>query len=358
MTKQLLLLSLSLVVLLCGCSSSKVYDTNKYEKQTQTELSTEELDSGLGSLKESYPDEQGMSGYLDYSGMARYVKEHENELNNEEIIYDFGNNPLSTLDNGNIQDNKSIDELIITDDVIKEYTEIDTGCTLYTAKLSKDKNKLYIKYNSTDKKGIITITHEDSTIVYKIEDSEIIALSLGDGDYTVKMYVTKRGTTCSYKGKFDIIAENSKKETAYEGQSYYSNYKIDDEEFVNIAKSLWDKSNSISDYIWSCYIYTSKYSYDYSKCNDIDNGKLLRYRPDVSTLIDEQKGICLDKAAVMASLLRAKDIPAKVVFGYYQNLYHAWVEVKFNNDWLLFDPTLKMDYSCDEVENYSVSRYN
>lgn len=359
MTKQLLLLSL--VVILCGCSNTESINQNKYNKQTQTELSTEDYESSLGSSssKELYPDEQGMSGYLDYSDMALYVKEHLNESDKEEILYDFENNPLASIDLENqIDYSFKIMNNIVIDDVISEYTDIDTKCDIYTAKLSKNKNKLYMKYNNSDKKGIITITHNDSTIVYKIEDSEIIALSLGDGIYTVKMYVTKQGVTCTYKGKFDIVAENSDKNTTYKGQSYYSNYSTDDTEFIETAQSLWDRSNSNSNYIWNCYIYTSKYPYDYDKCNDIDNGKLLRYRPDVETLIDEQKGICLDKAAVMASLLRAKDIPAKVVFGYYKNLYHAWVEVNFNNEWLLFDPTLKVDYSCSEIKNYSVSRYN
>lgn len=356
MKQLLVLLSLSLVVLLGGCSQSSV-ETTLSETQNQTELSAENDKSDLGSLKQQYPDEFGMQGNIDYSGITNYVKEHEKELNEEEIIYDFGNNPLAATPDFNY--NNEIDkEIDITIDNIAEYSNLETNCSIYEAKLSPNKNKLYIKYLNDDKKGIITITHGDSTIVYKVENEEIIALSQGDGEYNIKLYVTRQGVNCTYKGNFTIMAENSVKETTYKGQSYYSNYKAEDEEFVELAEGLWKKSNSLSEYIWNSYIYTAQYPYDYEKCDDIDNGRLLRYRPDVSTLIDEQKGICLDKAAVLASLLRAKDIPAKVVFGYYKNLYHAWVEVNFNNQWLLFDPTLKMNYSSYGVENYSVSRYN
>ena len=63
-------------------------------------------------------------------------------------------------------------------------------------------------------------------------------------------------------------------------------------------------------------------------------------------------GICLDYAAVMASMLRSQRIPTRLEVGYAQDAYHAWISVytadtgwlngiiEFDgNVWTLVDPT-------------------
>jgi transglutaminase-like putative cysteine protease len=64
-------------------------------------------------------------------------------------------------------------------------------------------------------------------------------------------------------------------------------------------------------------------------------------------------GICLDYASVMTAMLRAQDIPTKLVFGYVEgNIYHAWIDVyvdevgwvngviRFDGtSWIRMDPT-------------------
>ena len=91
-------------------------------------------------------------------------------------------------------------------------------------------------------------------------------------------------------------------------------------------------------------------SYDYDKASSVKSG----YLPDVDKILKAKKGICFDYSSLMAAMLRAQNIPAKLVVGsagaYAQN--HAWNEVylsktgwitlKIQNTatgWKLLDPT-------------------
>ena len=73
---------------------------------------------------------------------------------------------------------------------------------------------------------------------------------------------------------------------------------------------------------------------------------------DVDSILTSGTGICLDYAAVMASMLRSQRIPTRLEVGYAQDAYHAWISVytadtgwlngiiEFDgNVWTLVDPT-------------------
>jgi len=64
--------------------------------------------------------------------------------------------------------------------------------------------------------------------------------------------------------------------------------------------------------------------------------------PNMDRLLSQHMGICQDIAALTVSLLRIKEIPAKLVIGLADNRYHAWVNFFFNNAWKLYDPTAKI----------------
>jgi transglutaminase-like putative cysteine protease len=72
----------------------------------------------------------------------------------------------------------------------------------------------------------------------------------------------------------------------------------------------------------------------------------------VDAILASGTGICLDYAAVMASMLRSQRIPTRLEVGYAQDAYHAWISVytadtgwlngiiEFDgNVWTLVDPT-------------------
>ena len=63
------------------------------------------------------------------------------------------------------------------------------------------------------------------------------------------------------------------------------------------------------------YVYNyivENFTYDYDKAENVQSG----YIPDVDEIFEIKTGICLDYAAVMASMLRSQQIPTKLEVGY------------------------------------------
>ncbi len=66
-------------------------------------------------------------------------------------------------------------------------------------------------------------------------------------------------------------------------------------------------------------------TYDQQKADSVETG----YLPDVDETLSTQKGICYDYSALLACMLRAENIPTRLVMGYVSgvDVYHAWNEV-------------------------------
>ena len=133
------------------------------------------------------------------------------------------------------------------------------------------------------------------------------------------------------------------------------------------AKTDTDKLKAI--YSWI----VSNVSYDYDKASSVKSG----YLPSVDSTLSEKKGICFDYAALMACMLRAQRIPAKLVVGTVsaQDMNHAWNEVYLEgkgwvtvklyfagNQWKRMDATFgtaqtsEMDSYIQTDSNYTALR--
>ena len=108
--------------------------------------------------------------------------------------------------------------------------------------------------------------------------------------------------------------------------------------------------------------------YDDQKAKDVSETFVL---PDIDGSLKSHKGICFDYAASLAALCRIQGIPAKVIVGWTDIEYHAWVEIYLKDKgwinpkiyfkkekWNLVDPTFSdsknSDYEgkYDEVYHY------
>lgn len=77
--------------------------------------------------------------------------------------------------------------------------------------------------------------------------------------------------------------------------------------------------------------------YDDEQAESVQSG----YIPALDKVLEGEKGICLDFAALMTAMLRSQDMPCKLVVGDAGKLYHAWTEVwdEENSAWVRYDPT-------------------
>ena len=77
-------------------------------------------------------------------------------------------------------------------------------------------------------------------------------------------------------------------------------------EIVGSKSKELDKVAAVYDYV------VNNFSYDYDKAKTVKSG----YVPNPDSILSSKKGICLDYASVMVSMLRSQDVPTKLVVGY------------------------------------------
>ena len=63
--------------------------------------------------------------------------------------------------------------------------------------------------------------------------------------------------------------------------------------------------------------------YDFDRAENVSVG----YLPDIDKVLEEGKGICFDYAALATAMLRSQGIPTRLVVGYSDDVYHAWISV-------------------------------
>ncbi len=213
-----------------------------------------------------------------------------------------------------------------------------------------------VKYlNETTKKLKVIIDKGTSQYTYDLNNKgeyDTYTLQLGDGSYKIRIfenisdnkYATVQTSTITVKLKDQnapYLVPNQM--VNFNGQS----------ETVKKAKELTEGKTTDIEKLDVIYDYViSNITYDNEKAKTVKSG----YLPSIDDILNKNKGICFDYAAVMAAMLRSESIPSKLVMGYTSNLsaYHAWNEVYTEetgwivlnemyfdgNQWRLMDSTI------------------
>lgn len=186
-----------------------------------------------------------------------------------------------------------------------------------------------VKYlNETTKKLKVIIEKGTSQYTYNLNNKgeyDTYPLQMGDGSYKIKVfenisdnkYATVQTSTVSVKLK--------DQNAPYLVSSQMINFN-DESETVKKAKTLTEGKTTDIEKLDVIYDYViSNITYDNEKAKTVKSG----YLPSIDDILNNNKGICFDYAAVMAAMLRSESIPSKLVMGYTSNLsaYHAWNEV-------------------------------
>lgn len=219
-------------------------------------------------------------------------------------------------------------------------------------------------YTGSCPKVKIRVTGPDAIVyTYDLHGNgyEVFPLSSGNGSYEITIYENISGTnysTCLYE-KISVALKDAFSPFLYPNQ--YVNFSAGSKvvakgaELASAAGSDLDVIKNIYDYI------TSNIKYDYDKASDPPTG----YTTDVDEILESGTGICLDYAAVMASMLRSQQLPTRLEVGYAQDAYHAWISVYTNetgwlngiiefdgNVWTLVDPTFGANSSDRALKKF------
>ncbi|HCT65482.1 MAG TPA: transglutaminase [Lachnospiraceae bacterium] len=177
---------------------------------------------------------------------------------------------------------------------------------------------------------------------------ETFPLTEGSGKYKVTVYKNIGGTKYSTAYGTSVTANIKNEFSPFLYPNQYVNFT---EKSAVVSQGIKITEGCTTELEKVQYIYNyvvGKFVYDYSKAKTVQSG----YVPNVDLILSSKKGICLDYASVMASMLRSQNIPAKLMVGYAGSAYHAWITVYIKdigwvdniiyfdgNGWKLMDPT-------------------
>ena len=200
----------------------------------------------------------------------------------------------------------------------------------------------------------LRVTKDGETLTYDLNmdgDYEVFPLQLGDGNYEISLWENVSGKQYSNAGK---IAVNVSLKDAYGCFLYpnqYVSYTKKSEAVTTANKLCKDKSPKEAYAAIKNYMVTS-FVYDFVKAAAIKPGEL----PDIDGSFTKRMGVCQDLSAIMVCMLRSQGIHAKLVIGYADKNYHAWVTTMIDGKEVSFDPTAALD-AISKPKSYSVERY-
>lgn len=177
---------------------------------------------------------------------------------------------------------------------------------------------------------------------------ETLPLTDGNGSYKVSLFENISGTSYSTVVSTGFSVTLKDQFAPFLRPNQYVNYTPGskvvakaDELTKGVSEPL-DKVSKVYDYV------VKNFTYDKQRAATVQSG----YLPVLDSVLAQKKGICFDFAAVMAAMLRSQGVPTKLVVGYSQSVYHAWINVYSEEtgwvdgavyfdgtNWKLMDPT-------------------
>jgi len=178
--------------------------------------------------------------------------------------------------------------------------------------------------SSADLKAQVSLN--DTVYTYSLVPNQyvIIPMQMGDGVYSIRLLRNKEGSTyvvsASTKIEVTLVDETS----TYLYPNQIVNYNKETKAIMKSFELTVDADSEI-ERVYEVYNYIiNNIDYDYDKA-ELAQTKFILPIIDETYLIE--KGICFDYASIMTAMLRVQHIPTRVVTGYVEQGYHAWVEV-------------------------------
>ncbi len=203
---------------------------------------------------------------------------------------------------------------------------------------------------ATEKRLKVQIVGPTTTYSYNLKPQEwaTFPLSDGNGEYKVSIFKNAEGSKYSSVVSVTFTLELTDEFAPFLRPNQFVDYEHAEKTIAKAAE-LTEGKESVLDKVEAVYDYViGSFGYDDEKAATVES----TYVPDLDDVLEKQGGICFDYAAVMAGMLRSQGIPVKLVVGYAEDIYHAWISVFSEKDgwvdgavffdgktWMRMDPT-------------------
>ena len=213
-----------------------------------------------------------------------------------------------------------------------------------------DQGYVMIKYKGSNGKIKIQIT-KGITYTYNLnarDSYEVFPFTEGNGSYSVKVFENISGNQYAQVCSQNINVSLANEYTPFLYPNQYVNFN-QNSNAVAVSNQVVAGAADAMGVVTSIYNFVvDNLTYDTVKAATVQSG----YLPNVDSTLATRNGICFDYASLMTAMLRAQDIPTKLVIGYTGQLYHAWISVYLpsqgwidniiyfdGQNWSLMDPT-------------------
>lgn len=204
----------------------------------------------------------------------------------------------------------------------------------------------------------ITYTYDLSTGTPK---DEVFPLQSGNGEYMVNVFENKEGTQYSQAFSQPVEVTLTDEFSPFLYPNQYVDFKPGSES-VKKGEELAYVCNTDLEVVSEVYNYIiTNITYDHELAENVGSG----YIPDADKTLATKTGICLDYAALMATMLRTQRIPTRMEVGYAGTAYHAWLStyitdvgwvngmIEFDGkDWSLMDPTFASNIGDKKLQEF------
>lgn len=151
----------------------------------------------------------------------------------------------------------------------------------------------------------------------------VFPLSDGNGNYQVTVYENIEGNRYAMALAESFSVELSDEFAPFIRPNQYVDYSEAEKTIQAAAKLVTGIEDTIQKVEKVYDFVVETISYDEEKARNVKSG----YLPVLDEVMETQKGICFDYAALMTGMLRSQGIPCKLVVGYAGSSYHAWIHV-------------------------------
>ena len=209
--------------------------------------------------------------------------------------------------------------------------------TFRAATIEKTAKRLKLKVNST----YYDLSSERAF--------ETFPLTSGSGRYTVALYRQAEGKRYARVGLVRFSVRLQREDAAFLSPSQWVMYD-GLSPWILAAHQMCDGLQGEDAFDAICHLIEQNIRYDYVKALRAKPGE----RPDIERCWDVQMGTCQDIAALAASMMRARGIPARLVIGKADRKAHAWVLATVERKLVLYDPTVAI--TGGRVKKYEKER--
>lgn len=208
---------------------------------------------------------------------------------------------------------------------------------------------------ATSKRLKLRIKKGDEVLTYDLNgegEYETFPLQYGSGTYTCTLYRNTSGSRYSQEGRVTVKAALKDENAPFLCSNQYVDYAGKPDVETTAQEICTSLTTEREKYDAICRFVCTQFGFDYIGALTDKPGQL----PDIEKCLSQRMGVCQDLSAVTVSLLRVEGIPAKLVIGYADENYHAWVTAEVDGEELLFDPTAELQ-GISRPASYTVERF-